>query len=130
MPVDISHHFLRTYNISGRKEWVKWYMLAVYITFVSMEWFTNLYQRHRAFALLCVSIFPIDIPMKSIAISDATSVGQSTGNCAAGNSSVGLSAWLYYILAMVYDLVCITISTLFLFSADTRNRRLTRILKM
>lgn len=39
---------VRTYNISGRKKWVKWFMLTMYITFVSMEWFINLYQRYRA----------------------------------------------------------------------------------
>lgn len=42
---------VRTYNISGRRRWVKWTMLAVYVAFVSMEWFTNLFQRYRALTL-------------------------------------------------------------------------------
>lgn len=52
------------------------------------------------------------------------------GNCTTGNRSSHPSAWLYYVLAMLYDLVVLSISTVFLFKVDTRDQRFSRLIKM
>lgn len=37
---------VRTVNISRRTPWVKWIIIMLFITFTTLEWFTNLFQRN------------------------------------------------------------------------------------
>ncbi|KIM89543.1 hypothetical protein PILCRDRAFT_1897 [Piloderma croceum F 1598] len=52
------------------------------------------------------------------------------GNCSAGNSGTHLSAWVFHLLSMVYDLVAMTISTVFLFKMNIRDKRFSRLPKI
>jgi len=52
------------------------------------------------------------------------------GNCSAGNAGAHLSAWVFHLIAMVYDLVALSISTLFLFKMNMRDKRFSRLPKM
>ena len=52
------------------------------------------------------------------------------GNCSAGNSGAHLSAWIFHLLSMLYDLVALTISTVFLFKMNIRDKQFSRLPRM
>lgn len=79
---------VRAYNISRRTRWVMWLLLILYFLVSPMEFFTNLWER---------------VPVQN-----------DEKNCTPGNSSAHLSVWLYYVLAMFYDVTTLAISSYFL----------------
>ncbi|KAI0790438.1 hypothetical protein C8Q75DRAFT_116468 [Abortiporus biennis] len=79
---------IRVYNISRRSKWVMWSFSLLYVLITSMEWFTNLWDR---------------LPVQN-----------ASNNCTPANSVAHLSVWLYYVLAMTYDVITIAVSTYFL----------------
>ncbi|KAJ3487775.1 hypothetical protein NLI96_g3320 [Meripilus lineatus] len=80
---------LRAYAISRRRLSVKWFLIALFIIINSAEWFTNLWNR-----------------------SHAQHAGFS--NCTPGNDPNRLSAWLFYVFVMTYDLVTLILSIYYL----------------
>ncbi|KAG2151249.1 uncharacterized protein EDB93DRAFT_1103196 [Suillus bovinus] len=87
---------VRTFNIARRDKTLGILLLLLYFITISVEWFTNLYHR---------------IPV----------VAQ--GNCTPVNSGKLLSAWIYYLAAMLYDLIMLTISTIHLLRYDPLSNR-------
>jgi len=94
---------VRTVNISRRTPWVKWFIVTLFTIITILEWFTNLLQRNPVI---------------------------KNGNCTAGNNASHLSVWLFYVLSMLYDLVTLSISTVFLFNLNTRDKRFSRLLRI
>jgi len=94
---------IRTINIARQKPWVKWVVIASFTIITALEWFINLFHR------------------------DALTIN---GNCSAGNSGAHLSVWVYYLLSMLYDLVTLSISTVFLFKMNIRDKRFSRLPKI
>lgn len=95
---------IRAYNISKRSSWVMWTYLFLFLSITSMEWFTNLWDR--------------------------TPVQNASHNCTPGNSLGHLSVWLYYVLAMVYDVITLCISTYFLVSWQTAFGQMSGLFKI
>ncbi|KAI6104323.1 hypothetical protein F5141DRAFT_1128902 [Pisolithus sp. B1] len=94
----------RTFNISGRDERVRNFLVVYYAIAVTFEWFLNLYHRTPEVV---------------------------NGSCISGTPSGSSSSWIFYLVAICYDLVTLGISTVRLFQYEThfsRFNQLTRVL--
>ncbi|KAI0790437.1 hypothetical protein C8Q75DRAFT_806361 [Abortiporus biennis] len=94
---------LRTYNISSRSRWAMWTLIILFFLITSMQAFTNLFART-----------PV----------------QKAGNCTAANESGRLFVWLYYVLAMAYDIITLGISTYFLMRSTRTVFRMSGLVKL
>lgn len=94
---------VRTFNVAGRNRRLGIALLLLYLITVSVEWFTNLYHR-----------IPVVVE----------------GNCTPINSGKRLSAWLYYLVVMLYDLVMLTISTVHLLRYNPLSSRVGRLVRV
>ncbi|KAG1767320.1 hypothetical protein EV702DRAFT_756505 [Suillus placidus] len=94
---------VRTWNIARRNRRVGITVALVFFISVTLEWFTNMFAR-----------IPVIVD----------------GNCTPGNAGKTLSAWLYYVAAMTYDLVMLAISTTYLLQYDTLSNRLERVVRV
>lgn len=95
---------VRTYNIARRDRRVGIALLGAYFSLVSVEWFTDMYGRA-----------PVVID----------------GNCTPADAGKTLSTWFFYLAAMLYDIVMVSISTKYLLQYNPmsgRVERLTRVL--
>ncbi|KAG2360331.1 hypothetical protein BDR07DRAFT_1412865 [Suillus spraguei] len=95
---------VRTYNIARRDRRVGIALLAAYFSLVSVEWFTDMYGRA-----------PVVID----------------GNCTPADAGKTLSTWFFYLAALLYDIVMVSISTKYLLQYNPmsgRVERLTRVL--
>jgi hypothetical protein len=94
---------VRTWNIARRNRRIGMVLVSLFFTSITLDWFTNMFAR-----------IPVVVD----------------GNCTPGNSGKTLSAWLYYVIAMMYDLVILTISTTHLLQYDILSSRLERVVKV
>ncbi|KAG1838059.1 hypothetical protein C8R48DRAFT_743007 [Suillus tomentosus] len=94
---------VRTFNVAGRNRRLGIALLLLYLITVSAEWFINLYHR-----------IPVVVE----------------GNCTPINSGKRLSAWLYYLVVMLYDLVMLTISTIHLLRYNPLSSRVGRLVRV
>ncbi|KAG2121835.1 hypothetical protein BD769DRAFT_1389980 [Suillus cothurnatus] len=94
---------VRTWNTARRNRRIGMVLVLLFFTSITLEWFTNMFAR-----------IPVVVD----------------GNCTPGNSGKTLSAWLYYVIAMMYDLVILTISTTHLLQYDILSSRLERVVKV
>lgn len=94
---------VRTWNIARRNRRVGITVALLFFTSITLEWFTNMFDR-----------IPVVVD----------------GNCSPGNVGKTLSAWLYYIAAMMYDLVILAISTTHLLQYDILSSRLERVVRV
>jgi hypothetical protein len=141
--LDFRSHLIfpcRTVNIARRRSWVTWVMITAFTITTALEWFTNLFHRYRKFYFLQA---PLYVFIYALALTSNASASRlySTilaswswldfkGNCWAGNRGPHLSTWSFHLLSMIYDLVAMTISTVFLFNMNIRDKRLSRLPKM
>ncbi|KAH8101925.1 hypothetical protein BXZ70DRAFT_932488 [Cristinia sonorae] len=93
---------IRAYNISRRSTWVMWSLLVIFILVTAMEAFTNLWKR--------------------------APVQNKSHNCTPGNTR--LSVWLFYVLAMSYDLYTLAISSYFLVQFTSSISRMTGLIRL
>lgn len=94
---------VRTFNIARRDRRIGIALVVLYFVSVSLEWFTNMFDR-----------IPVVV----------------SGNCTPGNPGKILSAWLYYTVAMSYDLAVLTISTVYLLRYNPLSGRLERLVRV
>ncbi|KAG2151248.1 uncharacterized protein EDB93DRAFT_1336732 [Suillus bovinus] len=94
---------VRTFNIARRDRRIGIALVVLYFVSVLLEWFTNMFDR-----------IPVVV----------------NGNCTPGNSGKILSAWFYYTIAMSYDLMVLTISTVYLLRYNPLNSRLERLVRV
>ncbi|KAI0270745.1 hypothetical protein BC834DRAFT_531233 [Gloeopeniophorella convolvens] len=96
---------VRTYNISRRHVWVGRVVLSGYIIVVIFEWFSNLYDR---------------IP------------NITAGNCgvASAHPDNRVSVWSFYLVAMLYDLLTLSISTFCLMKLRATTSATSQLLKI
>ncbi|KAG2747305.1 hypothetical protein P692DRAFT_20737791 [Suillus brevipes Sb2] len=78
---------VRTFNIARRDRRIGIALLLIYFFLVSVEWFTDISQR----AL---------VPLSPV--------------CTSADAGKTLSIWFFYLAAMLYDIVMVTISTMHL----------------
>ncbi|PIL27677.1 hypothetical protein GSI_10829 [Ganoderma sinense ZZ0214-1] len=95
---------IRTINISRRAPWVIWTIAVSFIGASVSEGVLNLSNR---------------VPLKG-----------SCGNCTAGDTPPHLTVWLFYVLAIVYDLLTLCISTLYLLDISPNSGKLGRLVKI
>ncbi|KIJ63168.1 hypothetical protein HYDPIDRAFT_156657 [Hydnomerulius pinastri MD-312] len=88
---------VRTFNITRRNRRMG-IALAIFILIATvLEWFTNMYNRIRKYfqsrrSIACLTFH----------------------SCTPANSGSHLSAWFYYLIAMLYDFGTLTVSTFYL----------------
>ncbi|RPD78886.1 hypothetical protein L226DRAFT_455473 [Lentinus tigrinus ALCF2SS1-7] len=97
---------IRTINISRRSTWVTWTIVLSFLSISAAEWFLNLWNRVREYQ----SLF-------------ATS-------CTAGNKPPVLTVWLFYVFAMVYDVIALGISTVYLIGFGPNNGKIARLVRI
>ncbi|KAH9939846.1 hypothetical protein B0H21DRAFT_825026 [Amylocystis lapponica] len=95
---------IRTVNIARRKAWVVWTLTVVFVVVTVLQWFTNLFQRNV--------------------------VQNFRNNCTPGDNLGHISVWLYYVLAMFYDVVTLGISTYYLLSTEPVSGRMNQLVKV
>ncbi|KAI0073637.1 hypothetical protein K474DRAFT_172789 [Panus rudis PR-1116 ss-1] len=95
---------IRAYNISKRSQIVFWSLLCLFILTLSMEWFTNMWGR---------------APTQNM-----------FHNCTPGNTTNHLSVWLYYVLAMAYDLITLGISTFYLIGWSSNPNKMSGLVRL
>ncbi|OJT03478.1 hypothetical protein TRAPUB_5897 [Trametes pubescens] len=81
---------IRTVNISRRSKYVTWIIACTFLVCTAAQWFLNLWNR--------------------------VSVQGRHNNCTAGNKPPVLTVWLYYLLSIVYDILTLGISSMYLIS--------------
>lgn len=94
---------VRTFNIARRNRRVGIALVVLYFVSVSLEWFTNMFNR-----------IPVVVH----------------GNCTPGNSGKVLSAWFYYTVAMFYDLVALIVSTVYLLRYNPLSSKLEQLVRV
>ncbi|KAG1767319.1 hypothetical protein EV702DRAFT_1147403 [Suillus placidus] len=94
---------VRTFNIARRDRRIGIALLLLYFIAISVEWFTDLYHR-----------IPVVVD----------------GNCTPVDSGKNLSAWLYYLAVMLYDLVMLTVSTMHLLRYNPLSNRVGRLVRV
>lgn len=94
---------VRTFNIARRDRRIGIALLLLYLISISVEWFTDLYHR-----------IPVVVD----------------GNCTPVDSGKTLSAWLYYLAAMLYDLVMLTVSTTHLLRYNPLSTKVGRLVRV
>ncbi|KAM5533571.1 hypothetical protein V8D89_012787 [Ganoderma adspersum] len=95
---------IRTINISRRAPWVIWTIAGAFTVASAAEGVLNLSNR---------------VPLKG-----------SRGNCTAGNTPPRLTVWLFYVFAMVYDLLTLCISTCYLMEVSPNAGKIGRLVKI
>lgn len=78
---------VRTFNIAGRNKQLGLFLLVYFCITVALEWFFDLYRRTSQI------------------------VG---GNCVSGVSGAHPLTWVFYLVAMIYDLMALVLSTIHL----------------
>jgi len=96
---------VRTYNISRRRRWVGVGILCGFFVVSVLEFFFNLYRR---------------IPISN------------DGKCTAGNHdpSDQVAVWLFYVVAMVYDLSTLTVSTVYLIRYRPQSSAMSHLIRV
>lgn len=94
---------VRTFNIAKRDKRIGFALSLLYLVCTLSEWFTNLYHR-----------IPVVI----------------NGNCTPVDSGKMLSAWIFYLAVMLYDLVMLTISTIHLLHYNPLSSRVSRLVRV
>ncbi|KZT10253.1 uncharacterized protein LAESUDRAFT_721586 [Laetiporus sulphureus 93-53] len=95
---------LRTVNIARRSTWVTWTLLVLFTCVSAAEFLTNLFHRDY--------------------------VQNTSHNCTGGEHSKYLSTWVYYVLAMFYDVVTLGISTFYLIRYTEPSGRLSELVRL
>ncbi|KZP14994.1 hypothetical protein FIBSPDRAFT_1048506 [Athelia psychrophila] len=93
---------IRTYNISRRARWVKFFLIGFGIVVSAMEWLVTFFSRTTA---------------------------QSGGNCTTGDSGPHMTAWMFYVISMSYNFLVLSIATWQLIRVNTTDRRLIKLLR-
>lgn len=83
---------VRTFNIAGRNKQLGLFLLVYFCITVALEWFFDLYRR----------------------TSTSFSAQIVGGNCVSGVSGAHPLTWVFYLVAMIYDLMALVLSTIHL----------------
>jgi len=95
---------VRTFNIARRDRRIGIALLLLYLFSISAEWFVDLF--HGTPAVL------------------------DLGNCASVNSARVLSTWFFYFPVMLYDIVMVTVSTMYLLRYNPLSSRVERLIRV
>ncbi|KAG1785751.1 uncharacterized protein HD556DRAFT_95771 [Suillus plorans] len=94
---------VRTFNVSRRDRGIGISLLLIYFLIVVVEWFTDIFGRA-----------PVVI----------------NGNCTSADAAKTLSTWFFYLAAMLYDIVVVTISTKSLLRYNPLSSRVERLIRV
>ncbi|KAG1859613.1 hypothetical protein DFJ58DRAFT_726319 [Suillus subalutaceus] len=103
---------VRTFNIARRDRRIGITLVVLYFISVSLEWFTNMFDR----------ILYVNIPHNKIHANSVVFRERNPGKV--------LSAWLYYTVSMLYDLAVLTISTVYLLRYNPLSSRLEQLVRV
>jgi len=99
---------IRTYNLSRRSRRVSWFLVGVFFIACILQWVTTVYHRTAGLG------------------------GQTLGNCRALSLVKHLGAWVFYALAIVYDVIMTAMSIWYLlkYKMTTTNSLVSKVTKM
>lgn len=93
----------RVYVVSRRKPAVKWFIIGFYVVACAGEWVTNLLHRHMT----------VD-----------------HGHCRTPNNARIRTAWLFYLIASIYDVITLSIIVLYLNRVHAKSYLMSRLKKI
>ncbi|TFK25561.1 hypothetical protein FA15DRAFT_668453 [Coprinopsis marcescibilis] len=98
---------VRAFNLSRRSKRVGWVLLTIYFIAAVLQWVTTLYQR---------------VPL----------VDSELGNCRAFNEGKELGAWIFYAIAMIYDIGITAMSIYYLlrYKLVMKNTMMAKVTRM
>lgn len=98
---------VRAFNLSRRSRVVGWLLITVYTVACILQWVTTLYQR-------------------------TPKVGEPHANCRAVNQAKQLGAYLFYAIAIMYDVLSTTMSIFYLlkYKFTTKNSVMSKLARM
>ncbi|KAL4078676.1 hypothetical protein V8B97DRAFT_1914491 [Scleroderma yunnanense] len=104
----VSHAILgvRTFNIAGRNKTIGILLLGYSIITITLEWFFDFYHR----------------------VGQPSSVYQQ-GNCISGVVNHP-TTWVFYLVAMIYDLVSLVVSTIYLYQFRSYSGKFSQLIRV
>jgi hypothetical protein len=93
---------VRTFNIAQRGRGIGISLAIAFVLTTGLEWFTNMYWR---------------VPILG------------NGSCTPGNDGPYPTAWLYYVVSMLWDTGSLSVSTFYLVRYNSINGRLSRLIR-
>jgi len=93
---------VRTFNIARRRSGVGMALAIAFVITTGLEWFTNMYNR---------------VPVLS------------EGSCTPGNDGPYPTAWIYYVISMLWDTGTLSVSTFYLVRYNSINGRWSRLIR-
>ncbi|KAI0064914.1 hypothetical protein BV25DRAFT_1914066 [Artomyces pyxidatus] len=103
---------VRTYNISRRNRYVGWVVLIAYFCAIVIEWFSNLYNR-----------LPVEEDVRMFIPIIPCSPGTR-------DPDANVSVWVFYLTAMLYDLLTLTVSTVYLVKCRSSSFHMSHLMKV
>ncbi|KAI6030317.1 hypothetical protein EDC04DRAFT_89588 [Pisolithus marmoratus] len=94
---------VRTFNIAGRNRHLGVFLLIYFCITVTLEWFFDLYRRTSQVV---------------------------DGNCVSGMSDTHPTTWVFYLIAMTYDLVALVVSTVHLIRYKTYSGKFSFLIRV
>ncbi|KAG1840512.1 hypothetical protein C8R48DRAFT_765913 [Suillus tomentosus] len=98
---------VRTFNIARRDRRIGIALLLLFLFSISAEWFVDLFHGTQQKAAV------LDL-----------------GNCTSVNSAKVLSTWFFYFPVMLYDIVMVTVSTMYLLRYNPLSSRVERLIRV
>ncbi|KAH9929919.1 uncharacterized protein BXZ73DRAFT_16075, partial [Epithele typhae] len=107
---------VRTMNLSRRATWVTRTISITFMVCTMAEWFLNLWNRVRKCMPYALRATPY--------------ISHCWQLCTAGNAPPVLTAWLYYMFAMTYDVVTLVISTAYLINLGSNSGKMAQLVRI
>ncbi|KAI5983905.1 hypothetical protein EDD15DRAFT_1832333 [Pisolithus albus] len=95
---------VRTFNIAGRNKHLGLFLLVYFCITVTLEWFFDLYRR--------------------------TYTSSAQGNCVSGIPDAHPTTWLFYLVAMLYDIMALVVSTIHLIRYKTYSGKFSFLIRV
>ncbi|KAI6113879.1 hypothetical protein EDD16DRAFT_1115776 [Pisolithus croceorrhizus] len=94
---------VRTFNIAGRNKHLGLFLLVYFCITVTLEWFFDLYRRTSQVV---------------------------DGNCVSGIPDSHPTTWLFYLIAMIYDIMALVVSTIHLIRYKTYSGKFSFLIRV
>lgn len=98
---------VRTFNIAGRNKHLGLFLLVYFCITVTLEWFFDLYRRTYTSSAQVVD-----------------------GNCVSGIPDAHPTTWLFYLIAMLYDIMALIVSTIHLIRYKTYSGKFSFLIRV
>ncbi|KAF8266916.1 hypothetical protein EI94DRAFT_121652 [Lactarius quietus] len=121
---------IRTYGISQRSPYVGWTLMVTYLLVAGFQWFTSMYARVPYSIDVSAAVIVIALSVIEVRMTIPTTPHQ--GNCTilSSHPKSPISTWSFYMVAMLFDCLTLSISTFYLMRVRAATSNSSRLLKI